>query len=70
MDPSKFCYFLACVKFCIQVHATILVSGAVDPSDLQNVAKIKRIGPCVHELGPKMRVFLGFLSVTLGYTRL
>ena len=38
---------------------------SVDPSDLQNVAKIKRIGPCVHELGPTMRVFLGFLSVTL-----
>ena len=59
MDPSKFCYFLACVKFCIQVHVTILVSGAVDPWDLQNVAKIKRIGPCVHELGPKMRVIFG-----------
>ena len=64
MDPSKFCHFLACVKFCSQVHATILVSGAVDPSDPQNVTKIKRIRPCVHELEPKMRVILGFLSVT------
>ena len=41
-----------------------MVPGDGTRGDLQNVTMHKSSGPCVQELGAKMRVNLGFLGVT------